>query len=150
MYGTGLLLRLCVLLLVRGDTAPAQFRCFRQVYWRYEFVEVDGRLVLGQMEKSSPGAHIPRWRSRIRGVWLVKVDNHIVHSRGDIIRALADAVQQQCQSCLLTFSHPDISHGLTNDGIPQVNVNQLNPHDMISVGSFEMPTEVCHGLKASS
>ena len=29
------------------------------------------------------------------------------------------------------FLHPEVSHGLTCDGIPQVNLDQLNPHQMI-------------------
>ena len=32
--------------------------------------------------------------------------------------------------CFLTFSHPEVKHGLTNEGIPQVNLDQLNPRRM--------------------
>ena len=31
---------------------------------------------------------------------------------------------------LLTFSHPEIKYGLTNDGISQLNVDQLNTRNM--------------------
>jgi hypothetical protein len=37
----------------------------------------------------------------------------------------------------LTFFHPEIPHGLSNDGIPQVNINQLNPCNLFS--GFEIP-----------
>ena len=31
----------------------------------------------------------------------------------------------------LLFSHPEVEHGITHDGIPQVNLNQLNPRHMM-------------------
>ena len=31
---------------------------------------------------------------------------------------------------MLLFSHPEVKHGLTYDGIPQVNLDQLNPRLM--------------------
>ena len=39
--------------------------------------------------------------------------------------------------CILTFSHPEIQHGLTNDGIPQINIGQLNPKNLLP--SFSVP-----------
>jgi hypothetical protein len=41
------------------------------------------------------------------------------------------------QSSILIFSHPEIPHGFSNDGIPQVNINQLNPCNLFS--GFEIP-----------
>ncbi len=37
----------------------------------------------------------------------------------------------------MTFSHPKIPHGLSNDGIPQVNIDQLNPRNLFS--GFKIP-----------
>jgi hypothetical protein len=37
----------------------------------------------------------------------------------------------------LTFSHPKIPYGLSNDGIPQVNIDQLNPCNLFS--GFKIP-----------
>jgi hypothetical protein len=37
----------------------------------------------------------------------------------------------------LTFSHLEIPHGLSNDGISQVNINQLNPCNLFS--GFDIP-----------
>ena len=41
------------------------------------------------------------------------------------------------KSCVLTFSHPEIQHGLSNDGIPQVNIDQLNPKNLLT--GFTVP-----------
>ncbi len=40
-------------------------------------------------------------------------------------------------SCTLIFSHPEIRHGLANDGIPQVNIDQFNPKTLFS--GFSLP-----------
>jgi hypothetical protein len=37
------------------------------------------------------------------------------------------ALHANAKTCILVFSHPEIAHGLTNDGIPQINHDQLNP-----------------------
>jgi hypothetical protein len=37
------------------------------------FISKDGRLILASMDKSSPGARIVKWRSCIRGSWLVSL-----------------------------------------------------------------------------
>lgn len=34
--------------------------------------------------------------------------------------------------CTLVFSHPEMSWGLTDSGIPQVNLDQMNPRRMMS------------------
>ena len=46
---------------------------------------------------------------------------------------------------MLTFSHPEIRHGLATDGIPQLNVDQLNSHIMfhdfcMPEGALDKPT----------
>jgi hypothetical protein len=42
-----------------------------------------------------------------------------------------------CNPASLTFFHPEIPHGLSHDGIPQVNINQLNPCNLFS--GFKIP-----------
>ena len=37
------------------------------------------------------------------------------------------------------FSHPEVAHGLTNEGIPQVNLDQLNPRVMMEVDYVATP-----------
>jgi hypothetical protein len=40
---------------------------------------------------------------------------------------LASLIASGAPSCTLISSHPEKRHGLTNDGFPQVNIDQLNP-----------------------
>ena len=51
---------------------------------------------------------------------------NIITCLGDI-KEFAQLDLAKTPLCILVFSHPDIAHGLTNDGIPQVNLDQLNP-----------------------
>ena len=57
----------------------------------------------------------------------------------EVKAALLTLSQQPRPTCLLTFSHPEIKHGLANDGIPQLNVDQLNSRDMFH--NFSMPKD---------
>lgn len=92
-----------------------------------KFTTVNGRLILQHMEPSSPGARIHRWRSRLCGAWLIKIGNTEVHTVTDVIQALRRLTDSKATRCILLFSHPEIQHGLTNDGIQQINIDQLNP-----------------------
>ena len=74
---------------------------------------------------------MPAWRTRIRGAWLQKVGNNVVTTEEEVIRALAKCGGTSANSCQLTFSYPEVSHGLTNTGIPQVNLDQLNPRGIL-------------------
>ncbi|KAL9185818.1 hypothetical protein ACHAXT_003595 [Thalassiosira profunda] len=95
---------------------------------------INGRLILSHIEKSTVAAKIPRWRSRLRGAWLRKIGDVVVTTIDDVRTALAQLATANATSCWLTFSHPEIAHGLTNDGIPQVNVDQLNPRHLFRDG----------------
>jgi hypothetical protein len=37
-------------------------------------LEKDQRLYLASMEPSTPGSRVPRWRTRIRGAWLIAIN----------------------------------------------------------------------------
>jgi hypothetical protein len=45
----------------------------------------DRQLILGSIAPSTPGAWIPRWRSRIKGAWLIKVGDTQVSTIADVI-----------------------------------------------------------------
>ena len=87
------------------------------------FKEENGRLVLLDILSSSPAARIPRWRSRIRGAWLIVVNGVQVSTIKDVEAILLDAPRANCP---LLFAHSEIQHGLTNDGIQMIKSNQLN------------------------
>ena len=91
---------------------------------------MNGRLILADIAKGTLAAKIPRWRSRLRGAWLREIGGSEVTTESDVRQTLATIRSDNRKSCWLTFSHPEIAHGLTNDGIPQINVDQLNPRHL--------------------
>jgi hypothetical protein len=105
--------------------------------WGLKFCHINGRLVLEHIEKGTIGSKIPRWRSTLKGAWLQRIGDHDIHSLEDVHQAVAQIDQSRVKSCILTFSHPKIQHGLTNDGIPQINIDQLNPKNLLP--SFSVP-----------
>ena len=87
----------------------------------------DGRLYLAQMIPRTPGMRIPRWRTRLKGAWLTKVGDTAVSTIQDVKDAFEALYQTNTVSSRLTFCHSEVKDGLTWDGIPQVNLDQLNP-----------------------
>ncbi|KAL7536683.1 hypothetical protein ACHAWF_005531, partial [Thalassiosira exigua] len=98
------------------------------------FVSQDWRLLLASMSPGTPGAKIPRWRSRIRGAWLRRVGDVEVSSIVSVQEAFARLSASGAKSALLTFSHPEVRHGLSREGLPvlsreeftQLTADQLN------------------------
>ena len=87
------------------------------------FKEENGHLILLDILSSSPAARIPRWRSRIRGAWLIAVNGVQVTTIKQVEAILFDARRANCS---LLLAHNEIQHGLTNDGIPMIKSDQLN------------------------
>jgi hypothetical protein len=93
-------------------------------------------LILGGMTPSTPGARIPRWRSRIKGAWLIKVGNTPVFSLADAQEAFATASLTGTHSLTLLLSHPEVRQDISQDGLPIVSSapssqhihDQLNKH----------------------
>ena len=83
-------------------------------------------LILTDIRPSTPAAKIPRWRSQIRNAWLIKVFGQAVLTENDVTTALELFLKSNQQNCNLLFAHPEIRHGLTNDGLPQIAFDQLN------------------------
>ena len=52
----------------------------------------DNRLFLGCMTPGTPGAKIPRWQSRLKGAWLIKVGDKLVSSIADAQNAFTSQV----------------------------------------------------------
>ena len=92
-----------------------------------KFTGENKRLILQHIEKSTLASKILRWRSTLHGVWLWKVGDVTIRLLQDVQQSLATLIASGAPFCTLIFSHPEIRHGLTNDGIPQVNIYQLLP-----------------------
>ena len=89
-----------------------------------KFTVVNGQLILQHIEKSTLASKIPCWCSELCGAWLRQIGNEKIHSLNNVHQFL---ITSGAPCCTLIFSHPEIRHGLTNDGIPQVNIDQINP-----------------------
>jgi hypothetical protein len=97
------------------------------------FIQSDDRLLLDSIAESSPFAMVPQWRSRLRGAWLINVDGQVVTCLKDVENALLESLKRDGSVCLLLFSHPEIKHGLTSDGIPQISLDMINPGNRLGV-----------------
>ena len=84
---------------------------------------MDGKVFLKDIAPSTPCARIHNWPSRIRGAWLIEVDDTIVSTVDEVAAALAAVTSSETS---LLFAHSEIRHGLSNAGIPLVNMDQLN------------------------
>jgi hypothetical protein len=96
----------------------------------HAFITEGNHLMLQHMAKGSPCAKIQDWRTQLKGAWLISVNNCPVSSVKDINDIFDDCLTSGLSQCTLLFSHPYIRHGLTNKGIPQVSIDQLNPRMM--------------------
>ena len=95
-------------------------------------IEEDQRVILIQSDPSTPAARIPRWRSRVKGAWLQQVGRMPIMTIQNVRDALARYKNSGAQYCELVFAHAELRDGLTSDGIPQVNIDQLNTRFFIN------------------
>jgi hypothetical protein len=102
-----------------------------------KFITVNGCLILQHIDKGTLTIRIPCWQSESKGAWLRDINSHPITMLNNIFWYLDQFSTLPSQSCILTFSRPKIPHGLSNDGIPQVNIDQLNPCNLFS--GFEIP-----------
>jgi hypothetical protein len=102
-----------------------KFDCTHHRTAGMNFLSQDNRLILAFMAPSTPGARIPRWRTRLRGAWLLSVDGTPVHSITDMQQAFHSLSICWASSCVLLFAHPKISHGLSNRGLPLLRRDQF-------------------------
>ncbi len=82
------------------------------------FFEKDDRLFLASMAPSTPGARIPRWRTRIRGAWLITINGTSVSSIADVQGVFQQLSVSDARSCTLLFSHSEITPDISNKGLP--------------------------------
>jgi hypothetical protein len=73
------------------------------------------------MQPGTPGAKIPHWQSRIKGAWLIKIDDINVSTIDKAHAALATAASKGHPSTRLLFSHPEFRQDVSHDGLPIVS-----------------------------
>jgi hypothetical protein len=72
-------------------------------------LEKNGRLLLASIDASTPAARIARWRTHLRGAWLVSINGTPVEeSITDVSTTLAQHATSP-HPCILVFSHPETS-----------------------------------------
>ena len=86
----------------------------------------NGRLYLQDILPSSPAAKIRAWRSRLRGAWLIKVDDAEVTTTDQLSSIMKRLADSKAPICRLLLAHSEIKHGQVETGIPQINADQLN------------------------
>jgi hypothetical protein len=98
------------------------------------FFEKNGRLLLASMAPSTPGARIPRWRTRLHGAWLLEINGTPISTIKDAHTTFAYLASENKPSCTLLFSHPEITPDISNKGLPVMsksNFSQLT-HDQLN------------------
>jgi hypothetical protein len=98
------------------------------------FITKNGRLILISMDKSTPGACIDKWRTRICGAWLMSVNGHAVPTLQDA-QAVFDQLHSTLSStCTLLFSHPNTSPDITHNGLPIISHDDFTQftHDQLN------------------
>jgi hypothetical protein len=84
-------------------------------------IEQNGRIILAKIQPGTPAAKIPRWRTRIRGAWLIKIGSHIIHSLADARTAFSTLHASGLTHVSLLFAHPEIRPDISRRGLPIVS-----------------------------
>jgi hypothetical protein len=97
-------------------------------------VSHNGRLYLGGMNPSTPGAKVDCWRVNLRGAWLIKVGSALVSTISDVHGAFKDLYESDAPSVTLLFSHPELRRDISNKGLPIISSAPFSQqtHDQIN------------------
>ncbi len=98
------------------------------------FFEKNERLLLASMAPSTPGARIPRWRTCLRGAWLLEINGTPFLTIKDAHATFAYLASKNKPSYTLLFSHPEITPDISNKGLPVMlksDFSQLT-HDQLN------------------
>jgi hypothetical protein len=90
------------------------------------FLPQDNRLILANMVASTPGARITRWQTRLRGAWLLSINGDTVQTLTEVHNVFNNLSLSRTPSCTLLFAHPEISHGISNKGLPLIRRDQIS------------------------
>ena len=85
------------------------------------FVFHHGRLYLGGMVPGTPGAKVDRWRTNLRGAWLIKIGGTRVSTIQEAQLAFQTIYAAGSPSVTLLFAHPELRRDISNKGLPIVS-----------------------------
>jgi hypothetical protein len=86
------------------------------------------------MDRGTPGARIDKWRSRIRGAWLVSIGDTPISTIKEAHSAFQELSDAGAPLCVLTFTHPEISPDISHNGLPIISRNDFTQltHDQLN------------------
>ena len=58
-------------------------------------IQLDERVFLAGMDQSTPAARIPRWRTRMRGAWIISANGQQVKSITEVYQVVHSAVKEK-------------------------------------------------------
>jgi hypothetical protein len=98
------------------------------------FLENGQRLILASIDPGTPASRIARWRTRICGAWLIKIDGTQVTSIAEVQTVFQCLSNADSRSCSLLFTHSKITPDISSSRLPimskqdfsQLTHNQLN------------------------
>ena len=71
---------------------------------------------------STPAAKIRAWRTRIKGAWLIKVNDMKVSTIEEVSAIFKDLATSKAPSCTLLLSHSELKDGLVETSNPRVTL----------------------------
>ena len=97
-------------------------------------VFLNGRLYLGGMTPSTPGAKVDRWCVNLREAWLIKIGSTLISTISDAQAAFKALYESNSPSVTLLFSHPELRQDISNKGLPIVSLAPFSQqtHDQLN------------------
>jgi hypothetical protein len=80
------------------------------------------------MAPNTPGAKIPRWRTRIKGAWLIKIGNNLVYTINDAQWAFHTLSTNGATTVMLLCLRSKIQPAISHDGLPIVSSIPFHQH----------------------
>ncbi len=98
-----------------------------------ELIEHNCRVLIDTITAGNPCAKLPRWRTRLRGGSLIQINDSTIASIANAISVFSHIPHQLRGTCRLLISTHELRDGLTAEGIPQIGLDQLNPHHFFNI-----------------
>ncbi len=92
------------------------------------------QVFLGGITPSTPAAKIPRWRTCIKGAWLIKIGPHVITSISNAQAAFRNLSSSGAHTVTLLFSHPEVRPDISQGGLPIMSSSAFHQqtHDQIN------------------
>ena len=108
-------------------------------------IEQNGRLILAHMAPSTPGAKVPRWRTWLRGAWLVKIDDKSFTTIEDARKVFETLSTNGATSAHLLFAHPKVYPDISHRGLPIISSEPFSLLTLVQLNDrWEFSTVASH------